>query len=469
MFDQSNFAPVGAHSSDTPNLYSYKTSDSITVVLMDDYFIAKSQQIRAGDFIFIQAGDDSGVFEVSADRSSVHNLLIPHVEDVLTKTYNTDAWFRNKAVTDKSILHGVFTYNVPGSKWYEMIDDVEQAAFVSATSDNGKLLLASGTLNQKRGLRTFRHPRYEPNKGHLWSDSAFFPTASAAGERSMGLFTSEAGVMFRLRAGVLYGVVRTTIDSVTTDTETVIDIPTGVDLSKGNVFDIQYQWRGVGTFFFYINLLKVAAVGAFSTTTDLSIFNPALPIAFESINQGDAVTLEVGCVDVSSEGGDNGDNTFGAISTSTESASIAISGFNQPVLVVRSKKTFNSLLNTRDVVALFALAYADQRSVFRVWATRDATAITLNDQSYQDFGDGHLEFLEYDFPDVTTPMTFDTAKATVIFSSRIDQDQSGIATALFEGLTNVYQTPGDILIFTMHRETGAAVNAGVTYEFGEAI
>ena len=66
-------------------------------------------------------------------------------------------------------------------------------------------------------------------------------------------------------------------------------------------------------------------------------------------------------------------------------------------------------------------------------------------------------------------MTFDTAKATLVFSSRVDQDQSYATSALFEGRTEIYQTPGDIFILTMHRETGGAVNVGVTYEFAEAI
>ena len=29
-----------------------------------------------------------------------------------------------------TIFHGMFTFNVPAADWYEMIDDVEQLAFV---------------------------------------------------------------------------------------------------------------------------------------------------------------------------------------------------------------------------------------------------------------------------------------------------------------------------------------------------
>jgi hypothetical protein len=390
-------------------------------------------------------------------------------ENIQTKSYSSDAWFRQKFVTDDSILHGMFTYNIPSDTWFEMIDDVEQASFVSALSVDGKLHLSSGALNEKRQLRTFRHPRYEPNRGHIYSNSAIFPGASSAGERSMGIFTKEAGVMFRLRSGVLYAVRRTTVGGITTDYEEAITLPDDIDLGKGNVFDIQFQWRGVGSYFFYVNLKRVHTLELLGTLTELSVFNPALPISQESINQGDAVTLQIGCVDVSSEGGKNNGKTYGSIGTSTESGSISISGYNQPILAVRNKKNFGALLNTRDVIALLATAYGDQRCVFRVWATRDETALTLNDQSWQDFRDAHIEFAEYDNPNVATAMTFDTAKAALIFGSRVNMDQSYSTSALFEGRTEIYQTPGDIFIFTMHRETGGNANVGINYEFAEAI
>ena len=57
-------------------------------------------------------------------------------------------------------------------------------------------------------------------------------------------------MFFELDNGTLYGVVRTTIDSVTTDDRHLIRTNISgneFDLSKGNVFDIQWQWRGVQT------------------------------------------------------------------------------------------------------------------------------------------------------------------------------------------------------------------------------
>lgn len=394
------------------------------------------------------------------------------------RSLSTDAWAKLKTVHDESILHGMFTFNVPVTKWKESIDGVEQLSFVHASSVDGKLSLPSGALNERIKLDTYRNPRYEPNRGHLYASSIFLPNHGAAAQRTFGIFTEESGVGFRLRSGNLYGVIRTTVNSITTDNEYPITIPAGVDLSKGNTFDIQFQWRGVGDYYFFINQRIALAVGFLGTLTELSMFNPASPIAFESINQGEAVEILCGCVDVSSEGGKDNGKTYGSVSVNSNSGSVYVSAvptsYNVPLVVARNKKTIGGQINTRDVLALLATAYADQKSVFRVWATRDEAAITLNGQVWSDFGDAHIEKIIYNLnPDGTpiagSPIAFDTTKADLIFGCRVGIDVSYATSALFEGRTEIYQTPGDIFIFTMHRESGGSFSGGVTYEFAEAI
>lgn len=381
-----------------------------------------------------------------------------------------DAWGRQKAITDLSKFHGMFTHSIPVANWYESFNGVELTAFSGATSVNSKMHLTSngGTTN----LQSFTSPRYEPNRGAIYSISAFFPNKDAIGTRDFGLFTAESGVFFRLRNGVLYACRRTTVDSVTTTYEEEIkDVL--IDLEKGNVFDIQIQWRGVGDLFFYINSpleslsTLVHVMHHINNYTELSINNPALPLAFECTKDVDDVVIECGCVDITSEGGSNEAGTYGSISTSTESGSTALSGFNEIVIAVRSLKEFNSLINTRCVKNLNVTGYADQRSLMRIWITRDTTAINDGTQLWVPYREGNLGYIEHG--ETGTEPTLDTAKAELQFTARIDQDQSFSSTAVFNGITSLCLTPGDILIFTIHRENGLAVNAGVTYEFAEAI
>lgn len=403
--------------------------------------------------------------------------LTDSFERGLGKGITTDAWGAQKISRDYSILHGMFTHEVPEEYWKEVFNGAIVTPLVNATSVDGKLVLTSGTtLNDTTILDTYRNPRYQPNRGHHYAVSLFLPTPTALGQRDFGMFTEEAGVFFRLKSdGLLYACRRTTVAAVTNTIEEAITIPFTIDLSKGNIYDIQMQWRGVGNIEFFIgnpltgiseSVHKMILLGSL---TELSVFNPAMPLAYQSTNLGDEVVIQSGCVDVSSENGEPNGKVYGSISIDNLSGQVAVAGYNTPVLVVKSTKTFAGYRNTRDLQALIATAYADQRSFFRIWTTRDATAITLNDQAWTIYGDGNIEYIQYDNPNVTLPMTFDTAKAKLIFGSRVDQDQSYAASALFDGHTHFYQTPEDILIFTIHRENGSEVNVGVTYEFAEEV
>lgn len=393
--------------------------------------------------------------------------------DFSSSLYSRDAWGRNKSIIDTSILHGMFTYGVPVDKWIETHSGAEQSSFSYASSIDGELIFnSSQSLDESIVLKTMRNPRYQPNRGHLYSSSIFLRDSSFSGVRRFGYFTEESGSFFELTNLGLFAVVRTTIGGTTTDDRKKIDIPVGVNIENGNVYDIQMQWRGVGNYTFYINLQPVAKFDYLGNSQNLSIFNPANPISFECINKGDTVSIGCGCVDISSEGGDQKGGAYGSIGLNNNSGQISIPGssnYNNPIIAVRSKKTVNGRLNTRDTLALLASAYSDERSILRVWATRDFSAISSNDQNWSDYGDGHLEKIVYDDPDVLLPMSFDTSKANIIFTCRVGQDETYSTSALFEGRADIYITPGDMLVFTMHKENGQAINTGVTFEFSEEI
>jgi hypothetical protein len=381
-----------------------------------------------------------------------------------------DAWGRAKVINDDSIFHGMFTYNVPVPTWYETVNGIIGAT-TNCTSEDGALKVTAGTtLNDDTYLRSYRNPRYEPNRGALYSTAGWFINPTSLMTREFGTFTAESGVFFRLKSGgTLVGVIRTTTSGGgTVDDEIALTIPVGVDLSKGNVFDIQYQWRGVGNYKFFINLVEVGNSNYLGTLTKLSMFNPALPVAWLSVNLGDNNAMYFGCVDVSSEGGKDNGKTYGSVGINNESGQVAITGFNAPVLAIRSKTTVAGLINTRDTLALLLSAYSDSKSFVRVWAIRDFTDITDGTQTWTDFGDGNLEYIQYD-PAAGTPMTFNTAGLIPVFGSRVGQDTTYSTSALFEGRTEIYLTPGDMFVFTIHRENGGAAKGGATFEFAEAI
>ncbi len=70
-FTQQSFATVGAQSTDTPNLYGYKSTDSLSTVLVAGYFVDKQFQLEEGDFILSQLSDFNGFLEVDETSQGV--------------------------------------------------------------------------------------------------------------------------------------------------------------------------------------------------------------------------------------------------------------------------------------------------------------------------------------------------------------------------------------------------------------
>jgi len=377
-----------------------------------------------------------------------------------------DAWGRAKTSTDKSLFHGLFTFNVPVQTWFETLNGTVLAAFSNATSVDGALnIVAGGTASDKTVLRSFRNPRYQPNRGHLYSTAAIIDNPTALMQRDFGIGTGEAAVCFRVITGGMEGVIVTTVGGVTSEDTVTLDL-TGIDLSKGNVFDVQFQWRGVGNYVFFINLKEVGRFEYLGTLTELSMFNPALPIFFSSQNLGDNDSMRFGCVDVTSEGGEDAVGQYGSISIPSQTGEVTIPAiYDCPIIVLRSKLTVATLINTRDTLIKQQTATSDEKAFIRIWKTRDFTAITENNQAWADYGDGHLEYLIYDTPNVATAMTFDDTKANLLFASRVAKDDNFVSSPK----SDAYLTPGDMFIFTMHRENGGATDMGLTVEFTEEI
>jgi hypothetical protein len=114
-------------------------------------------------------------------------------------------------------------------------------------------------------------------------------------------------------------------------------------------------------------------------------------------------------------------------------------------------------------------AWSDSKGVLKVYVSRDVTAITPNDQTWSDYRDGNLEYMWYDTPNVTTPMSFDTTKAEQTFGARLQADVTYETDPVFGEKTEIGIYPGDYLIFTIHKDNGGPSNGGVTFEFMEKI
>jgi hypothetical protein len=391
--------------------------------------------------------------------------------ELAANSLGRDSLGKPKVTTDLSVFNSMFTYGVPKTVWCECVDGVEQSVFSNATSVNGKLNLSSGALNQSIKLKTFRNPKYQPNRGYMYSTSAFLPDANYNGIRRFGFFTINSGVFFELDSNGLYGVIRTTIDGVTSDTRTIINT-IGVSLNKANLYDIQMQWRGVGEYSFVVNKEVLLKIESTNLTEDLTMFNPTSPVTFECINLGDSVSIQSGSVDITNEGGTSNLKSYGSIGITTTNGQVSSSGLNIPIIAIKSLHSINGLINTRDALLMAVNAYADTVAVVRIWRTRDFSAISEGSQTWKDFKDGNLQYIEYETDialDDKTSMSFDITKASLLYTSIINQNQTNNINLVFNEDSKIYMNPGDLFVFTIHTEIGSTVASGATIEFAEEI
>ena len=299
-----------------------------------------------------------------------------------------DAWGVQKQSIPKSLFHGMFTFDIPQQHWfmYENGTQVYTSTDITSTNSAGRLLTTA--TNTDLLLESRECPRYQPNRGHLFSTAVWCPDKTADGIREWGLATEENGVFFRLKSdGNLYAVLKSGGVEVKEDL-----ITHDVDVEKGNVYDIQYQWRGVGNYKFYINLTLVYEFDFLGTLTALSMENPALPIHYQATRTTEDVELSVGCADITSENGIVDQEVYNSVYA--EGVSVTT---NTPVIVLKSPLQVNSQTNTRTVTLARITVNASKKSVFKVWMTRNPADIT--GATFQRLPSG---FMEVDSPDMVS-------------------------------------------------------------------
>jgi len=377
-----------------------------------------------------------------------------------------DAWATQRVSVDRSLVHGLFTFDIPPSQWFLYENGTEVASSSDISSTDGLLVVSSSTTNRQAVHR--RHARYQPNRGQKWSVSMIFPSPDADGVRDFGLFNSSEGLFFRIKpnggVGTLYAVRRYN----GTDTEELITVPFTIDLSKGNIFDIQMQWRGVGNVKFFIGNPTtgvsewVHTFDFLGTLTTLSTRDSALCVAFKSTYTTEAVTQKCGCVDLTSEGGGQDNEEYG----SAYAESVSVNGTDAPVIVLKQPDTIGGKFNSRDIRLARITVQCSKKATFKVWITRDATAIT--GATFVALGNG--SYVECDSTDMSgsavraTSLT--TSSMRYITSIPVEAAHRAEVTNPSRETIQFFLVHGDYLVVSC---TASTATAETVVEWGEEI
>lgn len=373
----------------------------------------------------------------------------------------TDVWGRPKSVTDYSTFHWLFTFDIPAQLWLTFENGVEVGTSTRVTSIDWTASIKSWTTLGNTGfLRSKRHPRYQPNRWHLFSTAWFLPAPTAIGKRQIWLKNTITGIYFQLEDWVLYAVVyNDSVEKIKQALDLSLAWLTIADLAYWHLYDIQFQWRWVGDYFFYIDQKLVFKTSFLGNNTELTTFNPAISVGLFSENtNGTEVEIQIWCVDVTSEGWKREWIVYTSVSNSVTKA---VNTANYPTLICHIPDLYKTLPNSRDVLALRCTWSSDQRTYMKAYATRDLTAIT--GATFNAIKASSC--IEYD----VAATAIDTAKCELLWNKRIEVNGSS-EVDLPSNLVDFYLSGGDYLIITCERDNPTQVaNVVVTLELGEEL
>lgn len=226
----------------------------------------------------------------------------------------------------------------------------------TVTSSGGFAVISTtNAINSSASINTYRSLRYVPGTGAVVRFTAIFTPGVAGSKQIIGIGDANDGFFFGYN-GETFGILRRSngVDTWTPQANWSEDTRSDLDTTKGNVYEIVYQWLGFGMIKFNLedsasgNFVPCHEIEYANLNTDTSIRNPTLPIFayVENTSNNTNVVLRTpsamgfvqGFIDVSEIHPLDLHRAFVSIRT--------VSTTNEtPILVVRAETTFQGIAN----------------------------------------------------------------------------------------------------------------------------
>jgi len=224
------------------------------------------------------------------------------------------------------------------------------------TSSDGLAILQTGaSASSRAGITSNKTIRYNPGEGVLVRFTAVFTAGATGSVQRIGIGDSTDGLFFGYQ-DTTFGVFRIQNGSTTFTAQSSWNgdkadgtgtLPV-IDFTKGNVFQLRFQWLGFGACSFWC---ENPSTGTFTllhripyanTATVPIIYNPTLPLSAFSINSSNIsnITLKTGSLGAYSEG----KGSERGVRFAVDVAKTGIST-EQNVLTIRNRSTFLGKVN----------------------------------------------------------------------------------------------------------------------------
>lgn len=234
----------------------------------------------------------------------------------------------------------------------------QNAGTVTHDANNASLQIAcTSAATDFAKLRTIRYFRYRPGKGMLIRQSVFHSSTSTTNSvRRWGYYDDNDGLFWELNGTDLRIVRRTSssgspVDNVISRSSWIGDKLDGtgingitLDLTKDNLYEIQFSWHGANVLSFFINKILVHQIYLFNVIAGPFMRQCVLPLSYEIINSGASTSsnFKLVAASVLIEGASTlPAQIFGAANTSD----ISVTTTERPLFAIRLKSTFNSIAN----------------------------------------------------------------------------------------------------------------------------
>lgn len=374
----------------------------------------------------------------SQSQFRLQSLLLPH-ESFVTKE-KVDNVSKNLVYTCNVVKHNDGNYRVPVTYYDSMSVNInnpitafgelciaEQTPMIELTFPynintdivttsitgsgnisnlNRKAKISSGTTSDSLArLKSRTILRYSTGVGMCFRASAIFSNPISTGKQYIGIGDSENGFYFGY-TGTTFGIMRrsNSVDYVINKSTWNRDKLDGsgssgytLDPTKGNVYQILYQWLGFGCIKCFIEepslgLILVHQIEYAGTSTVVSIDNPSLPLSVEASNGSTSGDVSVETASMTGMLQGHIIDTIGINNSIGNVKSINVNEETN-ILSIRNKSTFNNCTNKTTLkIQLFDIATEGNKVVtFKVYLNG-----TINNSSFVNINESN-SIVEYDF------------------------------------------------------------------------
>lgn len=316
--------------------------------------------------------------------------------------YGADAFGGIRVSQPFSLLDWTWKYSVDALEWETSLAG---SGLATHLPDESSVRLSVSTANADRvRMRSNTHYRYQAGKGLRVLQTLVHADVGQTNQtRRWGLFNDNDGLFWELSATTLRIVRRTStsgspVDNATAQSSWNVDKLDGtgisgvtLDLTKGNIYEMDLQWLGVGTVRFFVNGILVHEMANANTYTVPYIKTAVLPLQYEVVNTGasTASNMKAICCAVRVEGGEGPpEYSFAAFNA----ADVTVGTTEIPVLSIRPAATFNSIENRMLILPrILTVSSEGNRAGYRLviggaltgasWSAADANSGVERDSS----------------------------------------------------------------------------------------